>query len=290
MSRPSEPSTRVAEILDESRDPRPLELPSTVATGRYGVSRQAIIGLALVVTLAVVMLGGRYVLARQDAAPQPVAMGEEPGAATPGSTKGGTRLPGSTPGSGASAPAAGAPAAGATAAGATRAARVTVHVVGEVESPGVVTLASGARVDDALEEAGGATDEAELSGVNLARPLVDGEQVVVPGPGEAAVPGPGGAGPGGPAPAGVAPGGAAPGRVAPGAGTPGAPGTPDALVNLNSADLATLETLPGVGPVLAQRIIDWRTEHGGFTSVEELGEVSGVGDKTYATLAPEVTV
>ncbi|WP_415830853.1 ComEA family DNA-binding protein, partial [Janibacter anophelis] len=95
---------------------------------------------------------------------------------------------------------------------------------------------------------------------------------------------------GGPAPAGVAPGGAAPGGAAPGAGTPGAPGTPDALVNLNTADLATLETLPGVGPVLAQRIIDWRTEHGGFTSVEELGEVSGVGDKTYATLAPEVTV
>lgn len=275
MSRPSEPSTRVAEILDESRDPRPLELPSTLATGRYGVSRQAIIGIALVVTLAVVMLGGRYVLARQDAAPQPVAMGEESGAPTPGSTKGGTRLPGSTPGLGASAPAASAPAAGATGAGATRAARVTVHVVGEVESPGVVTLASGARVDDALEEAGGATDEAELSGVNLARPLFDGEQVVVPGPGETAAAGPGVAAPGG---------------AAPGAGTPGAPGTPDALVNLNTADLATLETLPGVGPVLAQRIIDWRTEHGGFTSVEELGEVSGVGDKTYATLAPEVTV
>ncbi|WP_280513183.1 ComEA family DNA-binding protein [Janibacter anophelis] len=289
MSRPSEPSTRVAEILDESRDPRPLELPSTLATGRYGVSRQAIIGLALVVTLAVVMLGGRYVLARQDAAPQPVAMGEEPGAPTPGSTKGGSPLPGAAP-EGAGAKGAGATGAGTPGARATAAARVTVHVVGEVESPGVVTLASGARVDDALEEAGGATDEAELSGVNLARPLVDGEQVVVPGPGETAAPAPGGAGPGGPAPAGVAPGGAAPGGAAPGAGTPGAPGTPDALVNLNTADLATLETLPGVGPVLAQRIIDWRTEHGGFTSVEELGEVSGVGDKTYATLAPEVTV
>ena len=277
MSRPSEPSTRVAEILDESRDPRPLELPSTLATGRYGVSRQAIIGLALVVTLAVVMLGGRYVLARQDAAPQPVAMGEEPGAATPGSMPGGSPLPGAAPeGAQASQAGSGTTGAGAKGAGATAAGRVTVHVVGEVESPGVVTLASGARVDDALEEAGGATDEAELSGVNLARPLVDGEQVVVPGPGETAAPGPGVAAPGG---------------AAPGAGTPGAPGTtPDALVNLNTADLATLETLPGVGPVLAQRIIDWRTEHGGFTSVEELGEVSGVGDKTYATLAPEVTV
>lgn len=277
MSRPSEPSTRVAEILDESRDPRPLELPSTLATGRYGVSRQAIIGLALVVTLAVVMLGGRYVLARQDAAPQPVAMGEEPGAATPGSMPGGSPLPGAAPeGAQASQAGSGTTGAGAKGAGAAAAGRVTVHVVGEVESPGVVTLTSGARVDDALEEAGGATDEAELSGVNLARPLVDGEQVVVPGPGETAAPGPGVAAPGG---------------AAPGAGTPGAPGTtPDALVNLNTADLATLETLPGVGPVLAQRIIDWRTEHGGFTSVEELGEVSGVGDKTYATLAPEVTV
>lgn len=277
MSRPSEPSTRVAEILDESRDPRPLELPSTLATGRYGVSRQAIIGLALVVTLAVVMLGGRYVLARQDAAPQPVAMGEESGAPTPGSMPGGSPLPGAAPeGAQASQAGSGTTGAGAKGAGATAAGRVTVHVVGEVESPGVVTLTSGARVDDALEEAGGATDEAELSGVNLARPLVDGEQVVVPGPGETAAPGPGVAAPGG---------------AAPGAGTPGAPGTtPDALVNLNTADLATLETLPGVGPVLAQRIIDWRTEHGGFTSVEELGEVSGVGDKTYATLAPEVTV
>lgn len=287
MSRPSEPSTRVAEILDESRDPRPLELPSTLATGRYGVSRQAIIGLALVVALAVVMLGGRYVLARQDAAPQPVAMGEESGAPTPGSMPGGSPLPGAAPeGAQASQAGSGTTGAGAKGAGATAAGRVTVHVVGEVESPGVVTLTSGARVDDALEEAGGATDEAELSGVNLARPLVDGEQVVVPGPGETAAPGPGVAAPGG-----AAPGVAAPGGAAPGAGTPGAPGTtPDALVNLNTADLATLETLPGVGPVLAQRIIDWRTEHGGFTSVEELGEVSGVGDKTYATLAPEVTV
>lgn len=287
MSRPSEPSTRVAEILDESRDPRPLELPSTLATGRYGVSRQAIIGLALVVTLAVVMLGGRYVLARQDAAPQPVAMGEESGAPTPGSMPGGSPLPGAAPeGAQASQAGSGTTGAGARGAGATAAGRVTVHVVGEVESPGVVTLTSGARVDDALEEAGGATDDAELSGVNLARPLVDGEQVVVPGPGETAAPGPGVAAPGG-----AAPGVAAPGGAAPGAGTPGAPGTtPDALVNLNTADLATLETLPGVGPVLAQRIIDWRTEHGGFTSVEELGEVSGVGDKTYATLAPEVTV
>ncbi|MDN5715904.1 MAG: ComEA family DNA-binding protein [Janibacter sp.] len=256
MSRASEPSVRVTEILDEDRDPRPLELPATLAAGRYGVSRQAIIGVALVVALAVAMLGGRYLLARGDAAPQPVTMGEgsEPGPSAD-----------TLPGAGPTTPTA--------AAGATTAARVTVHVVGEVERPGVVTLASGSRVDDALDEAGGATSEADLSGVNLARPLVDGEQVVVPAPGEAAVGAPPGAG--GPA-------GAPPGAAGPGGGA--------SLVNLNTADLATLETLPGVGPVLAQRILDWRTEHGQFTAIEELGEVSGVGDKTYAQLSPKVTV
>ena len=152
---------------------------------------------------------------------------------------------------------------------------VTVHVVGQVRRPGIVTLDAGARVADAIEEVGGATGRADLDGVNLARLLVDGEQVVVPKPGETAPP----AG----APAQGPPAGG-------GAGAPGAAPAPGTPVNLNTADLATLETLPGVGPVLAQRILDWRTEHGRFTAVEELGEVSGIGDKIYAQLAPEVTV
>ncbi|WP_245634615.1 ComEA family DNA-binding protein [Janibacter limosus] len=257
MSRASEPSARVTEILEQGRDPRPLVLPSTLAAGRYGVSRQAIIGVALIVALAVAMLGGRYLLARGDAAPQPVTMGAGSDAGPSADT-----LPGASPTS------------RTAATGATTAARVTVHVVGEVERPGVVTLPAGSRVDDALDLAGGATSEADLSQVNLARPLVDGEQVVVPAPGEAAVGAPPGAG--GPAGAG-------------GSGAAG-PGGGDTLVNLNTADLATLETLPGVGPVLAQRILDWRTEHGQFTAIEELGEVSGVGDKTYAQLSPKVTV
>ncbi|KRE38626.1 competence protein ComEA [Janibacter sp. Soil728] len=149
---------------------------------------------------------------------------------------------------------------------------MTVHIVGKVRRPGVITLPAGSRVDDALEEAGGATSGADLTGVNLARQLVDGEQVVVPAPGESVV-GAAPTGAGGPTGAGAA-----------------GPGASDGPVNLNTADLATLETLPGVGPVLAQRILDWRTEHGQFTAVEELGEVSGIGDKTYAQLSPKVTV
>lgn len=93
MSRASEPSLRVTEILDEAHHPRPLELPSTLATGRYAVSRQAIIGVALVVALAVALLGGRYVMARQDAAPQPVVTGRASDAGGPS----GGALPGATP-------------------------------------------------------------------------------------------------------------------------------------------------------------------------------------------------
>ncbi|QBF47961.1 ComEA family DNA-binding protein [Janibacter limosus] len=225
-------------------------------------------------------------MARQDAAPQPVATGR---ASDVGGPSGGA-LPGATPtpvgdaatrGT-ASDAATGAGTKGAATTGA--AARVTVHIVGEVERPGVVTLPAGSRVDDALDQAGGATSEADLTGVNLARPLVDGEQVVVPAPGERVVGAPG-------AGTGAASGGAgAAGAGGAGVGDAGAGGAAAELVNLNTADLATLETLPGVGPVLAQRILDWRTEHGQFTAVEELGEVSGIGDKIYAQLSPKVTV
>lgn len=128
---------------------------------------------------------------------------------------------------------------------------VVVHVVGAVTTPGVLTLAEGARVADALTAAGGPLPSADLTGVNLARVLVDGEQVVVPLPGQAAAPVP--------QPPGAAPGGAA------------------AVVDLNTADVAALDGLPGIGPVLAQRIVDHRERIGGFTSVEELAEVPGIG-------------
>src|SRR5690606_23530504 len=114
---------------------------------------------------------------------------------------------------------------------------------GQVERPGIVRLPSGARVVDALDAAGGPTAEADLAAVNLARQVIDGEQVYVPLPDEAP-------------PAAVS-------------------GPVSGVIDLNTADATALVDLPGVGPVLAERIVDWRTEHGRFTSVDELGEVSG---------------
>lgn len=139
---------------------------------------------------------------------------------------------------------------------------LVVDVAGKVRRPGIVELPPGSRVVDALEAAGGPRAGVALTSLNLARPLVDGEQVLV--------------GVTAPQPVGAA--------AAPGTGTAGP------LVNLNTADLTTLETLPGVGPVTAQAIVDWRTEHGGFTAVEELLEVDGIGDATLADLAPHVTI
>ncbi len=150
---------------------------------------------------------------------------------------------------------------------------LVVHVVGQVKRPGVVVLAVGARVRDAVAKAGGARSGADLGALNLARPLVDGEQLRVPRPGEA------------PAPADAAAGGS--GADGSRSGSAGGPG---GAVNLNTANQAVLEELPGVGPVLAQRIIDWRSEHGRFTSVDELAEVSGIGEKMFAQLQGKVTV
>ncbi len=151
-----------------------------------------------------------------------------------------------------------------------------VHVVGQVRRPGVVRLAPGSRVQDALRAAGGSTPLADLAHLNLARPVADGEQIVVPKPGEspasAGVPGAGG---GMPNSAGQGSGGAA---------------SAGGLIDLNAADASALDSLPGVGPVIAQRILDWRTQHGRFSSVDELGEVSGIGDKLMAQIGPKVRV
>jgi competence protein ComEA len=150
--------------------------------------------------------------------------------------------------------------------------RVTVHVAGAVRRPGVYRLPAGARVDDALRRAGGPRGRADLTAVNLAAKLEDGRQVLVPERAAASA-----------AAAPAAAGGAAagPGGVAAAAGAP---------VNLNTATLEQLDTLDGVGPGIAQRILDYRAQHGGFTRVEELGEVPGIGAKRLATLTPLVTV
>ena len=154
--------------------------------------------------------------------------------------------------------------------------RVTVHVAGAVRHPGVYRLATGARVNDALRRAGGPRGRADLAAVNLAAKLEDGRQVIVPER-AAALPTVASAGVASPASAGA-------GATAPGTGPPGAP------INLNTATLEQLDTLDGVGPGIAQRILDYREQHGGFTRVEEIGEVPGIGAKRLATLTPLVTV
>ncbi len=161
---------------------------------------------------------------------------------------------------------------------------VVVHVVGQVGQPGVVALVPGARVADAITAAGGAGPDADLSALNLARLLVDGEQVVVPRPGE--VP---------PAPEAGAGAGAGSGRVgaddgAAGGGAAGLVGQSGGLLDLNTADVAALDALPGIGPVLAGRIVGWRTEHGRFTSVDALEQVPGIGPAVLSGLRDLVRV
>lgn len=152
---------------------------------------------------------------------------------------------------------------------------VVVHVVGEVASPGVVELPSGSRVDDAIRAAGGATPGADLAALNLARVVIDGEQVVVPAPG---------AGPG--TPAGSQPAGQVAGATTSG----GTDGPARGTVDLNGADAAALDALPGIGPVLAGRIVDWRQVHGRFADIDQLGEVDGIGPTLLTKLRPLVRV
>jgi competence protein ComEA len=145
-------------------------------------------------------------------------------------------------------------------------ARVTVDVAGAVKRPGVYRLSSSERVEDALKRAGGATGRADLSQINRAAKLEDGRQILVPAKPSRAAPA-----------AAAAPGGAA----------PAAPAQP---VNLNTATLEQLDTLDGVGPATAQKILDYRTEHGGFGSVEELDQIPCIGEKRLAALRERVRV
>lgn len=162
---------------------------------------------------------------------------------------------------------------------------VFVHVVGAVGAPGVVDLPASSRVSDAVEAAGGAQADADIDALNLARVLVDGEQIRVPRIGEE--PGPA-TGAGGGTAGGADTGGPAAGGGSGGAADPHAAG--GGLIDLNAADAAQLETLPGIGPVTAQSIIDHREAIGRFGSVDELLDVTGIGDATLARIRESVTV
>ena len=152
---------------------------------------------------------------------------------------------------------------------------ITVHVAGAVARPGVVQLPAGSRLHEAITAAGGATATADPDRLNLAAVLEDGQKVLVPVRGE-------------PDQADAPPdGGAAP----PGSGTGGtSPGSGGGKVNINTAGVEELGTLPRVGPVLAQRIVDWRQQHGRFKSVQELDAVDGFGPKLLAALLPLVGI
>lgn len=141
----------------------------------------------------------------------------------------------------------------------TSAPKLTVDIAGKVAKPGLRRLPPGARVADALAAAGGTLPGTDISTLNLARPLTDGEQILV-------------------------------GLTPPPGALPADPAgsTPTAPLSLNSATAAQLDALPGVGPVLAQHILDFRTQHGTFTTVDQLRQVPGIGDRKFTTLQPLV--
>lgn len=251
-----EPSGATA-VVDA--DPAPAEPADTHPTGRHrgeaggngrvrwDPGRPGATALCAVAVIAALMAAGLTWLSR----PEPAAVDAVGAAPTP--------LAFATDGTGGEAGTA-AERASVTPDGTAEPDHLVVSVIGQVHEPGLVTLASGARVADALTAAGGALPEADLSTVNLARLVVDGEQIAVGVPGSA---------------------------LPEGADTSDPSGT---LINLNTATLAQLDELPGIGPVLAQRIIDFRLANGGFTAVEQLREVSGIGPVVYEDVVALVTV
>jgi competence protein ComEA len=164
-------------------------------------------------------------------------------------------------------PASATAATGGSSADAKKGGRVTVHVAGAVATPGVYDLDANARVIDAVEAAGGGTPDADLNRLNLAAKVADGQRVHVQRVGEVAPAAPGASGSAG-----------------------GGSADPSGLVNLNSATPAELETLPGIGPTLAEAIISERERRGGFRSVNELRDVRGIGEKRFADVKDKVTI
>ncbi|WP_442935224.1 helix-hairpin-helix domain-containing protein [Micromonospora sp. CPCC 206061] len=223
--------------------------------GRRGVKALAVVALVVVLVAAVIAWRARP-------RPQPVAAEAVAGtSAEPGGTAVGGGA--AEPGAGAAGPDGAAGSGDPASGGAVDAspAEVVVAVAGKVRKPGLVRLPAGARVADALEAAGGVLPGTDVALLNLARKVTDGELILV---GVTAPPAP--------------PGGAGPSAQSGG------------KVNLNTATLAELDTLPGVGPVLAQRILDHRDQRGGFRSVSDLRQVDGIGDARYEQLKELVVV
>ncbi|MFE7649218.1 helix-hairpin-helix domain-containing protein [Streptomyces phaeoluteigriseus] len=216
------------------------------AQARCGLERRSVLALAVVVVAVSAFAVQHFWTGRA----QPVRAPEVVRAAAPygGDERGGPIEP---------SPSAVAPGA----AVGTAEAEIVVDVSGKVRDPGIHRLPAGSRVVDALTAAGGVRPGTDTDGLNRARFLVDGEQVVVGGPPGAGVPAAGGGSVGG----------------AVGVGPP-------APVSLNTATVDQLDTLPGVGPVLAQHIVAYRTQHGGFRSVDELREVNGIGERRFSDL------
>ncbi|MEO3973374.1 ComEA family DNA-binding protein [Streptomyces sp. CAU 1734] len=256
-----------------SSGPGPLPVPAVRAAGglrragsalrerlplwvrlRWGLEPRTLAALAVVLVVAAVLAVHHFWSGRPETVRAPDVI--RPGIAEDGGTRG------SAPERGPAPPA-----------GPVR--RITVDVSGRVRRPGVLRLPAGSRVADALNAAGGVRAGTDLTGLNRARVLADGEQVMV-----GVVPPQGmhgnGAASAGPAVSGVT---GASGEGGPRAG---------AVLSLSSATAEQLDTLPGVGPVLARHIVDYRTRRGGFRSVDELREVRGIGDRRFADLRPLV--
>ncbi len=239
-------------IADEADEARAPGLPGWLVPG-LAFGRRHVVVVALVALTGFLWVG--WSLFQVRTVPVAVAVVPSSPAASVGSP------PAATPTASAT---------GSVAPTASVAATMFVHVLGEVRSPGVVRLAVGARVQDAIEAAGGLTTRAAPAELNLAAVVTDGAQIIIGRRGH---------------PRGEVRGASETGTAAGAGATTGA-----GRLDLNAATLAQLDTLPGVGPVTAQRILDWRLAHQRFTRVEELQEVDGIGPKTYADIAPHVRV
>ncbi|MEV0418818.1 ComEA family DNA-binding protein [Streptosporangium canum] len=214
-----------------------------LAPGRPGLR------LLLLIALIAVVIGGVYAWRSQ---PEPEPLPPPPPVSGPS-----LLTPAST-----LSPQSGSPQSGSAQSGSSRSGtliEVTVHVTGKVRRPGVITLPAGSRIADAVQAAGGVRKGAATGPLNLARKLVDGEQIIV-------------------------------GAAGPAAAAPPMADPAPVVLDLNTATPEQLEQLPGVGEVLARRIVEYRDGHGGFRTVEQLREVSGIGDRKYAEIREKVHV